>query len=91
MLGAMKKTKTLPTARETFGLNVRRVRRLKEISQEKLAFEAGMSQTYLSQVEGGSRNISVDNMEALANALEVALPKLLDPELLELENSKLKS
>ncbi|WP_231602436.1 helix-turn-helix domain-containing protein [Herbaspirillum chlorophenolicum] len=44
----MKKTKTLPSAREIFGQNVRRVRRLKEISQEELAFRAGISQTYLS-------------------------------------------
>lgn len=84
----MKKTKTLPSAREIFGLNVRRVRRLKEISQEELAFQAGISQTYLSQVEGGSRNISIDNMEALANALGLMLSQLLNPELFELESSE---
>ncbi|WP_243397921.1 helix-turn-helix domain-containing protein [Herbaspirillum robiniae] len=72
---------TLPSAREIFGLNVRKARRLKEISQEELAFQAGISRTYLSQVEGGTRNISVDHMEALANALEIALQKLLDPAL----------
>jgi transcriptional regulator with XRE-family HTH domain len=81
MLLAMKKTKTLPRAREIFGLNVRRVRRLKEISQEELAFQANISQTYLSGVERGTRNISVDNMEALAKALGVGLPDLLRTEL----------
>ncbi|MBP0598995.1 helix-turn-helix transcriptional regulator [Herbaspirillum sp. LeCh32-8] len=83
----MKKTKTLPSAREIFGLNVRRARRLKEISQEELAFQAGMSRTYLSQVEGGARNISVDHMEALANALELELPRLLDANLFSIDTA----
>jgi len=80
----MKKTKTLPSAREIFGLNVRRTRRIKEISQEELAFQANISRTYLSQVEGGARNISVDHMEALAIALGIPLPRLLDAELFAL-------
>lgn len=91
MLSAMKKTKPLPTARETFGLNVRRLRRLKELSQEEVALESGISQTYLSQVEAGKRNISVDNMEALAKTLEVPLPKLLDPEMFALDEALSKS
>nr|WP_244436288.1 helix-turn-helix transcriptional regulator [Herbaspirillum frisingense] len=34
------------------------------MSQEELAFRADISRTYLSEVERGDRNISVDNMEA---------------------------
>lgn len=79
MLPKMKKTKSLLKAREIFGLNVRRARRLKEISQEELAFQADISRTYLSEVERGERNISVDNMEALSIALEINLPELLNP------------
>lgn len=79
MLPKMKKTKPLLKAREIFGLNVRRARRLKEISQEELAFQADISRTYLSEVERGERNISVDNMESLSIALEITLPELLNP------------
>lgn len=77
----MKKTEPLPSAREIFGLNIRRARRLREISQEELAFQAGISRPYLSEVESGSRNISVDNMESLSKALEIGLPDLLKPDL----------
>ena len=69
------------SSREIFGLNVRKARRLKEISQEELAFRADISRTYLSEVERGERNISVNNMEALAIALDLTLPDLLNPTL----------
>lgn len=77
----MKKTKPLLSSREIFGLNVRKARRLKEISQEELAFRADISRTYLSEVERGERNISVNNMEALSIALDLTLPDLLNPTL----------
>ncbi|HZG21062.1 MAG TPA: helix-turn-helix transcriptional regulator [Herbaspirillum sp.] len=80
----MKNTETPPSARIIFGQNVRRVRRLKEMSQEELAFRADISRTYLSEVERGDRNISVDNMEALAIALEMELPDLMRLTLLTL-------
>ncbi|MFL9926799.1 helix-turn-helix transcriptional regulator [Herbaspirillum lusitanum] len=77
----MKKTKPSLSAREIFGQNLRRARRLKEISQEELAFRADISRTYLSEVERGGRNISIDNMEALALALEISLGDLINPDL----------
>lgn len=80
----MKNSETPPSARVIFGQNVRRVRRLKEMSQEELAFRADISRTYLSEVERGERNISVDNMEALAFALEMELPDLMRVRLLSL-------
>jgi len=80
----MKKSETPQSARVIFGQNVRRVRRLKEMSQEDLAFRADISRTYLSEVERGERNISVDNMEALALALEMELPDLMRTSLLSL-------
>ncbi|WP_338717386.1 helix-turn-helix transcriptional regulator [Herbaspirillum sp. DW155] len=80
----MKNSETPPSARVIFGQNVRRVRRLKEMSQEELAFRADISRTYLSEVERGERNISVDNMEALACALEMELPDLMRVRLLSL-------
>ncbi|ALU87270.1 hypothetical protein Hrubri_0036 [Herbaspirillum rubrisubalbicans M1] len=54
------------------------------MSQEELAFRADISRTYLSEVERGERNISVDNMEALAIALEMELPDLMRISLLSL-------
>lgn len=74
---AMKKPKL--SARQTFGQNLRRARRLKDISQEELASRADLSRTYISEVERGVRNVSIDNMGSLAQALGVPLRDLVDP------------
>ena len=52
-----------------------------DISQEALALKAGMSRAYVSEVEREIRNISIDNMGLLAEALNVELKDLLDPAL----------
>lgn len=68
------------TAREVFARNLRRARRMREVSQEELGLQAGVSRAYVSSVEGGGRNISIDNMGLLAEALNVPLKDLVDPE-----------
>ena len=77
----MKKPKTSIPAREIFGQNLRRARRLKDVSQEDLALRAELSRTYVSEVERAVRNISIDNMELLAIALGIPLKDLLNPDL----------
>lgn len=74
-----KSTKAL-SAREIFARNLRRARRLKDLSQEQLALEAGVARAYVSSVEAGARNISIDNMGKLADAMAVPLRDLVDPE-----------
>lgn len=81
ILVAMKKPQEPLTARTIFGTNVRRARRLRDISQEELAFRANLSRTYVSEVERGIRNVSIDNMGMLADALGVPLRELVDPEM----------
>jgi transcriptional regulator with XRE-family HTH domain len=75
----MPKAKPIPSAREIFARNLRRARRLKEVTQEGLALEAGVSRAYLSRVERGTINISFDSAEALAKAIGVSLRDLVDP------------
>ncbi len=79
MLAHMRKASNTLTAREVFARNVRRARRLKDISQESLALDLGLSRPYLSSIERGTRNVSVDNMGRLADALGVPLSDLVDP------------
>lgn len=60
-----------------FARNLRNVRHVRGISQEKLAELAGLHRTYVSSVERGERNISIDNIERLADALSTTAPDLL--------------
>lgn len=62
--------------RKIFGQNVRRVRIAQGFSQEELAEKAGIHRTYIGSVERGERNISIDNIVIIANALNIQLADL---------------
>ena len=53
------------------GLNVQRLRRGKGLSQEQLSFAAGRTRAYISSVEAGRQNATLDTLAALAKALDV--------------------
>ncbi len=56
------------------GVNVRKFRKERGLSQEALAFECGLHRTYISGVERGIRNPTVVVLEKIATALQVASP-----------------
>lgn len=60
--------------------NLKAIRQQRGISQEKLAELANLHRTYISSVERGQRNISIDNIERIANALGVSAETLLKPD-----------
>ncbi|MEB3162212.1 MAG: helix-turn-helix transcriptional regulator [Prochlorothrix sp.] len=64
-------------ARQVFARRLRQVRQQQALSQEALADRSGLHRTYVGAVERGERNISIDNMERLAQALQVPLTDLL--------------
>ncbi len=61
-----------------FGKNVRALRDREGLSQEELAFRAGMKRSYLSDLERGTRNPSVRALGRIAEALGVAPARLLE-------------
>lgn len=61
---------------QLLGVNVRHYRKLKDMTQERLALDAGMERSYVSDLERGMRNPSVRALGRLAEALGVE-PKLL--------------
>lgn len=63
---------------EKVGQRIRELRRQLGISQEELASRANLDRTYITSVERGKRNISVVNLEKLANALGVSLKTFFD-------------
>jgi transcriptional regulator with XRE-family HTH domain len=72
----MKSLKTKPTGRERIALNLRALRKLRGFSQENLSAGAGISQTFLSQIEGCRKNVSVDTLESLCLVLEADISEL---------------
>jgi transcriptional regulator with XRE-family HTH domain len=65
-------------SRATLSANLRYFRQQRGWSQEVLADQCGLHRTYIGAVERGERNISLDNLERLANALDITLCALLD-------------
>ena len=62
--------------RVRFGQRLRELRLAKGLSQEELAFRAGLHRTYVSSTERGQRNVALLNIEKLAAALEVEMADL---------------
>ena len=62
-----------------FGENVRNFRRKLDISQEELADKANLHRTYIGMIERAEKNITLINMEKIANALKVKIEDLLKP------------
>lgn len=57
--------------RDLFAANLRRLRHEKGMSQDELAYEAGISRSYLSQLEKGVFFVSIKVMGRLSKTLKV--------------------
>lgn len=61
---------------KVFGTNVRQYRNQLGISQEKFAELCGLHRTYISDIERFNRSISLDNIQKIADALQIETYKL---------------
>jgi transcriptional regulator with XRE-family HTH domain len=64
--------------REIVGSNIRTFRTDAGLTLEKLAEKADLSWPYLSEIERGRENISLDKLVKIAQALDVRLSKLVE-------------
>jgi transcriptional regulator with XRE-family HTH domain len=67
------------SARERLAIQMRVVRLSAGLSQEALAHLAGLDRTYIGGIERSERNVSIDNIEKIADALKVDVAILLSP------------
>ena len=63
---------------QELGKRIRELRKAKGYSQESFARKSGIDRTYIASVEAGKRNISIDNIKKIADALNVTLHDLFD-------------
>ena len=71
----MKKRAT-PDIRERFGFAVKSRREELGLTQEEFADKAGVHRTYLSDIERGSRNVALINIERIAAGLTLKMSEL---------------
>jgi len=64
----------------TIGQRIRAIRETKNQSQKDLAYDADLDRSYIASVENGQRNISIVNIEKIANALKVSLKEFFEDE-----------
>lgn len=63
---------------KAIGRRIRTFRLKHGLSQEELALSAGLDRTYVGGVERGERNVSIINLQKLADALSISLSVLVD-------------
>lgn len=69
--------KTLEEVKTDIAVNLKNIRKSQNIAQEKLALEAGVDRTFVSKIERGIGNPSLEVLLRLANRLGVSVADLL--------------
>ncbi len=69
-----------PSVRASFGRRVRELRKGRGFSQERFAAASGLDRSYYGGVERGERNVSLENIAAIARALDAPIRELFPAE-----------
>jgi len=64
--------------KDKIGSRVRQLRQERNLSQEAFADLCELDRTYISSIEKGKRNVSIINLEKIANALNINLSTLFN-------------
>ena len=64
--------------KQKVGQRIKELRKELELSQEALALKAEVDRTYVTDVENGRRNVSLEIMERLIKALEVSISEFFN-------------
>ena len=63
-----------------FGQNLKRIRKRMNMTQKQLADEIEISQSYLSDIENGRKNLSIKTVKKLADSLGLSVNDLFNDE-----------
>lgn len=72
------------------GKRIRELRLQRHMSQEELAFAAGLNPTHLSEIERGIQNPTVDTISGLASALNISIVTLFDSSIVQLDDENIR-
>ncbi|WP_457744989.1 helix-turn-helix domain-containing protein [Sulfurimonas sp.] len=61
-----------------FGNRVKEIRKDNKFSQEELAYKANLHRTYIGMIERAEKNITLININKIANALNVSINELME-------------
>ncbi|MGH2648077.1 MAG: helix-turn-helix domain-containing protein [Ginsengibacter sp.] len=75
--------------KEKIGKRITELRKEKNLSQQKFAYEADIERTFLTHIEKGRKNISVDTLQRILEGLEIPIRDFFDSEIFR--NGKKKS
>lgn len=62
------------------GERIAQLRKAKKLSQQKFSYEAEIERSYLTHVEKGRKNISIDTLIKITDALEISLKEFFNEE-----------
>ncbi len=64
--------------KEKVGKRIKELRQLQGLSQEEFAFKCELDRTYITSLERGKRNISLENLEKIAIAFNMTLSEFFN-------------
>src|SRR4051812_25752890 len=70
----------IPSTRRILAKKIKLLRATRGWSQETLAELCGFSRSYIANIETGKHNLSLDNLERIAQAFEIPIAELLNPD-----------
>lgn len=64
--------------KEKVGKRIKELRQQQGMSQEEFAFKCDLDRTYITSLERGKRNVSLENLEKIAKAFNMTLSQFFD-------------
>ena len=69
--------------KQKIGARIKAIREQKELSQKDVAYAADLDRSYIASIENGKRNVSIVNIEKIANALRISIRTFFDDNIFE--------